>query len=108
MPTLELSFAFEDNSRSKSIMDGRVVPEGIELHCTRSRMPELAWRQFHNHEFDVSELSMSSMVAARSRGDHSFVALPIFTTRAFMQTGVLIQDDALAQRTRGRGPTIHR
>jgi len=55
-------------------------------------MQELAWRQFHAHEFDASELSMSSMIAARSRGDDSFVALPIFTTRGFMQTNVLVRE----------------
>jgi len=94
MSNLELSFAFAENPRSRPIIEGRIAPEGIDLHCTRSGMQELAWRQFHAHEFDASELSMSSMIAAQSRGDDSFVALPIFTTRSFMHTNVLVREAA--------------
>jgi 4,5-dihydroxyphthalate decarboxylase len=94
MANLELSFAFAENQRSRPILEGTIAPEGIDLRCTRSGMQELAWRQFHAQEFDASELSMSSMIAARSRGDDTFVALPIFTTRSFMQTNVLVSEAA--------------
>lgn len=98
MSNLELSFAFAENARSRPILEGRIAPEGIDLRCTRSGMQELAWRQFHAHEFDASELSMSSMIAARSRDDDTFVALPIFTTRSFMQTNVLVREAAQINR----------
>jgi 4,5-dihydroxyphthalate decarboxylase len=91
---LPLSFAFGENSRSRPLIDGRISPEGIDLHPTRSGMQELAWRQFHGHEFHVSELSMSSLIAAHSRGDRSFIGIPVFTTRGFMQTAILVRDGA--------------
>jgi 4,5-dihydroxyphthalate decarboxylase len=91
---LSLSFAFAENPRSRPLIDGRITPEGIDLHPTRSGMQELAWRQFHGHEFQVSELSMSSLIAAHSRGDRSFIGIPVFTTRSFMHTGILVRDGA--------------
>jgi 4,5-dihydroxyphthalate decarboxylase len=52
------------------------------------------WRQLHYREFEVSEMSMSSLLAARSRGDETWVALPIFTSRQFFHTGILVREDA--------------
>ena len=94
MTNLTLSFAFGENPRSRPLIDGRVSPEGIDLHPTRSGMQELAWRQFHGHEFQISELSMSSLIASHSRGDRSFIGIPVFTTRGFMQTAILVRDGA--------------
>ena len=92
--SLQLSFAFAENPRSRPLFDGRISPEGIDLYPTRSGMQELAWRQLHGREFHISELSMSSLIAAHSRGDRSFVGIPVFTTRAFMHTGILVRDGA--------------
>jgi 4,5-dihydroxyphthalate decarboxylase len=52
------------------------------------------WRQLHYKEFEVSEMSMSSLLAARSRGDDTWVALPVFTSRQFFHTGILVREDS--------------
>jgi 4,5-dihydroxyphthalate decarboxylase len=94
MAKLHLSFAMGENLRSRPILDGSVQPEGIELHCSRLPPPELFWRQLEFHEFQASEMSISSLTIARSHGDDTFVGLPIFTTRTFFHTGIMVRTAA--------------
>jgi 4,5-dihydroxyphthalate decarboxylase len=92
--SLSLSLGFASNPRSRPILDGRVKPEGIELQATAVGMSELAWRQLGFKEFQVSELSMSSLLIAISKGDTTWVGLPIFTSRRFFHVGALARVDA--------------
>jgi 4,5-dihydroxyphthalate decarboxylase len=94
MPRLSLSFAFANNPRSRPILTGEVEAEGIDLIPSSIGMSELAWRQFGFKEFQVSELSISSLLMARSKGNDDFTAFPIFTSRTFFHTGILVRDDA--------------
>jgi 4,5-dihydroxyphthalate decarboxylase len=52
------------------------------------------WRQLHFKEFEVSEMSVSSLLASRARGDQTWVGIPVFTSRQFFHTGILVRDDA--------------
>jgi 4,5-dihydroxyphthalate decarboxylase len=52
------------------------------------------WRQLRFGEFDVSEMSMSSLLISTARGPTPFVALPVFTTREFFHTRILVRTDA--------------
>jgi 4,5-dihydroxyphthalate decarboxylase len=52
------------------------------------------WRQLRFAEFDVSEMSMSSLLISTSRGPTPWVALPVFTTREFFHTRILVRADA--------------
>jgi 4,5-dihydroxyphthalate decarboxylase len=94
MSDIHLTFAMGENPRSRPVLTGAVKPEGIELDSTVIGPSELFWRQLMFHEFDVSEMSMSSLIITRAKGDQTWVALPIFTTRSFFHTGVLVRDDA--------------
>jgi len=78
------------NDRSRAVLDGNIKPEGIELVGTACHASELFWRQLTYAEFDVSEMSMSSLLIYLSKGNTDWVALPIFTTRQFFHTGVLV------------------
>jgi len=91
---LSLSFAFAQNPRTKALFTGAVEPEGIDLIPSEIGMSELAWRQFGFHEFQVSELSISSLLMARSKGDDTFTAFPVFSSRIFFHTWVLVREDA--------------
>src|SRR5487761_922008 len=94
MPNIELGVALSDNARTKPVHEGQVKAEGIDLHVTKVHPSEMFWRQLHFKEFEVSEMSMSSLLAARSRGDDTWVMLPIFTSRQFFHTGILVRSDA--------------
>jgi 4,5-dihydroxyphthalate decarboxylase len=52
------------------------------------------WRQLRFAEFDVSEMSMSSLLIATSQGPTPWIALPVFTTREFFHTRALVRTDA--------------
>lgn len=94
MSRLSLSFAFAKNPRTEALFDGSVEAEGIDLIPSEIGMSELAWRQFGFQEFQVSELSISSLLIARSKGIDTFTAFPVFSSRTFFHTGVLVREDA--------------
>ena len=52
------------------------------------------WRQLKFAEFDVSEMSVSSLVIATSNGPTEWVAIPVFTMRHFFHTSVLVRKAA--------------
>jgi 4,5-dihydroxyphthalate decarboxylase len=91
---LALSIALSDNPNTRPLIDGDVVPEGIAATTTVIHPSEMFWRQLRFAEFDVSEMSMSSLLIATARGPTPWVALPVFTTREFFHTRILVRADA--------------
>ena len=83
MDKLTLSIAFSDNERTRPIAQGRHHPQGVNLIPTVVHPSEMFWRQLKYRDFDVSEMSLSSLIMATARGDNSWVALPIYTSRKF-------------------------
>ena len=49
------------------------------------------WRQLKFAEFDVSEMSMSSLTIATSQAPTQWVAIPVFTTREFFHLRILVR-----------------
>jgi 4,5-dihydroxyphthalate decarboxylase len=92
--TLELSIALSDNERTRPIIDGRVVPGGMRLIPTVVHPSEMFWRQLRYGDFDVSEMSLASLMIATARGPTPWVALPIYTQRKFFQTWILVRKSA--------------
>ena len=93
-PHLELSIALSDNERTRPLLEGRVAPQGIKLVPTMVHPSEMFWRQLRFAEFDVSEMSMSSLIIAVSRGDTRWVAIPVFTMRKFFYTSIIVRTDS--------------
>jgi 4,5-dihydroxyphthalate decarboxylase len=91
---LELSIALSDNERTRPLIEGRVVPQGIRLVPTMVHPSEMFWRQLRFGEFDVSEMSMSSLLIATARGDTRWVAIPVFTMRKFFHTSIIVRNDS--------------
>ena len=52
------------------------------------------WRQLKFAEFDVSEMSVSSLIIATANGPTEWVALPIFSMRQFFHTSILVRADS--------------
>ena len=94
MARLALSVALSDNPNTRPLIDGAVAPEGISLTTTVIHPSEMFWRQLRFAEFDVSEMSMSSLLISTARGPTPWVALPVFTTREFFHTRILVRADA--------------
>ena len=91
MEKLELSIALSDNENTRAVLDGRIVPDGIRLYPTALHPSEMFWRQLKFAEFDVSEMSMSSLTIATAQGPTPWVAIPVFTTREFFHLRALVR-----------------
>ncbi len=93
MADLQLSIAMQPNARSRAVLDSGIKPEGIELQFTALHPSEIFWRQLRFQEFDVSEMSMSSLLITIANGNRDWVAFPVFTTRRFFHTGIWVRND---------------
>jgi len=91
---LELSLALSDNENTRPLLDGHIQAEGLRLVPTAVHPSEMFWRQLKFGEFDVSEMSMSSLIIATSHGPTPWVAIPVFTSREFFQTWARVRADA--------------
>jgi 4,5-dihydroxyphthalate decarboxylase len=89
--SLSLSVALSDNPMTAPIHAGRVAPEGIDWAVSSVHPSEMFWRQLKFGEFDISEMSLSSMTIAASQGIRDWVAIPVFTTRRFFHTAVVVR-----------------
>ena len=91
---LRLSLGMSTNPRTRPVFENKVKADGIELVPTHVHVAELFWRQLRSAEFDVAEMSMSTLMMAVAQGDKRFVGLPIFTTRRMFHTAMLARKDA--------------
>ena len=91
MSDIRLSIALTSNPRTWPVLDGRVKPDGATLTPTVLHPSEMFWRQLKFAEFDIAEMSMSSFMMLTAAEDDRFVGLPVFTTRAFFHTGILVR-----------------
>lgn len=94
MAHLSLSASFTQNPMTRAILDGRVKPAGVDWSLTPLHPSEMFWRQLRFGDFDVSEMSLSSLFISAAQGRRDWVALPIFTTRRFFHTEIVIRTDA--------------
>src|SRR5262247_755844 len=90
---VQLSMCLSDNDRTRPLREGRVKADGLDLVISTAHPSEMFWRELHFAEFDISEMSCSSLLMAIARGDKRFVALPVFTSRSFFHTGILVRAD---------------
>ena len=91
---LQLSIGMASNPRTWPIFDGHVRPDGIDLVPSVVHPSELFWRQLKFADFDVSEMSFSTLMMAKAQGDERWIGLPIFTTRKLFHTEILVRRDA--------------
>jgi 4,5-dihydroxyphthalate decarboxylase len=89
---LKLTAAFTANPLTAPVLMGSSVPAEVEWEPQSVGPGDLFFRQLKFGEFDVSELSMSSLTIAISQGDRTWAALPVFTTRGFYHTEIVVRE----------------
>lgn len=94
MPDLRLSMAVSRNPMTEPILASRVRPQGVDWQVSALHPSEMFWRQLRYREFDISEMSLSSLAIAVSRGNRDWTAIPVFTTRRFFHTQILVRAEA--------------
>ena len=94
MANLRLSFITGPHERVMPLLDGRVKIEGVsDLVYTISDPSVTFWRQLTFEEFEISEMSLSSYLIARSKG-MDMIAIPAFPARRFMHSELFINVDS--------------
>src|SRR6266446_2931173 len=74
---VQLSMCLSDNDRTRPLREGRVKADGVDLVISTAHPSEMFWRELHFGEFDISEMSCSSLLMAIANGDKRFVAIPV-------------------------------
>jgi 4,5-dihydroxyphthalate decarboxylase len=93
MSKIRLTLACDTYDRTDALADGTVEPEGIDLNYIHLPVEETFWRMCQYHEFDISEMSLSSYMINLSRND-DFRAIPVFPSRAFRHDCIFINADS--------------
>lgn len=91
---ITMSIALSNNERTRPVIEGRYHPQGINFIPTVVHPSEMFLRQLKFAEFDVSEMSLSSLCIAKARGDDRFVGIPVYTARMFFHTRIYVRKDA--------------
>jgi 4,5-dihydroxyphthalate decarboxylase len=91
---IALRTALTHNPRTRPLIGRQVEPQGLRWDITVLTPPEMFLRQLKFAEFDVSEMSLSSLMIATSQEPTPWVALPVFTVRRFFHTEILVRANA--------------
>ena len=84
--------------RTLALALGDVRPAGINLTYLRMPVEEIFWRMTRHQEFDAAEMSLSSYLLRRSRGDDALLAIPVFTSRFFRHSCIFVNAAAGIER----------
>jgi 4,5-dihydroxyphthalate decarboxylase len=90
---LQLSVAMGDYDRTRALVDGRVQIDGVDPVYMLLSPEEMFFRAFRHADFDVCELSLSSFTLRTARGDNPYIGVPVFLSRAFRHTSIVIRTD---------------
>ncbi|WP_159499857.1 ABC transporter substrate-binding protein [Microbacterium sp. 18062] len=94
---VSLSLACGAYDRTLPILNGHVRIEGVDLSAIALQPEETFFRMVSHREFDVSEMSFSSYLLTRERGE-PFVAIPVFPSKSFRHSGIYVRADAGIER----------
>ena len=90
MARLKLTLGCWNYDRTRALMDGSVVPDGIELNYLNMPVEETFFRMLRHQEFDVAEMSLSSYAVSLFKSPQPFVAVPAFPSRAFRHSCIYV------------------
>jgi len=94
MSKLRLSLGCWDYDRTRALMDGTVVPDGIDLNYLNMPVEETFFRMLRHREFDVAEMSLSSYTVSLFKPERPFIAIPVFPSRFFRHSCIYVNADA--------------
>ena len=95
MAKLQLSVAMGDYDRTRALLDGRVLMDGVDPVYMTFNPEEMFFRSMRAQEFDISELSFSSYAVKTAKGDCPYIGVPVFLSRAFRHTSIYVRKDRI-------------
>lgn len=93
MTKLQLSIAMGDYDRVRPLVDGAVQIDGVDPVFMLLSPEEMFFRAFRHAAFDICELSLSSFTVKTANGDNPYIGVPVFPSRAFRHTSIVIRTD---------------
>lgn len=95
MVDVDVSIAIEDYDHVRYLISGEVCIGGARLNFHRTSRPaETFHRQLTYEEWDVSEMSLAQFCHGVATGDDRFVGLPVFPSRCFRHSSVVVRGDS--------------
>ncbi|MQB00634.1 MAG: ABC transporter substrate-binding protein [Actinobacteria bacterium] len=93
MTDLHVAYAGHLSDRVYDLYSRATRPTGLEFDFT-PLPPVEAFRRMLEGEFEVGELSLSTYIIHRSRGDERFIAIPAFPSRVFRHRAIYVNTRA--------------
>lgn len=93
MAKLRLSIAIGPYDRMRPLVDGEVQIDAVDPQFMLLEPEEIFFRAFRHEAFDICELSLSSYAVRVAKGDSPYIAVPVFPSRAFRHTCIVVRTD---------------
>ncbi len=93
MAKLRLSVAIGPYDRVMPLVHGEVAIDAVDPQFMTLEPEEIFFRAMRHEAFDICELSLSSYSLRVARGDSPYVAVPVFPSRAFRHTCIVVRND---------------
>ncbi|KIW82643.1 hypothetical protein Z517_05670 [Fonsecaea pedrosoi CBS 271.37] len=98
MPPVRCNFASALYDRMVPLAVGEVQPAGLSVNFIDVHHPrDIFDRMIANQEFDASELSSSEYITRHVAGDSTFIALPVFPSRVFRHSFIVVNKDRIKE-----------
>ncbi|KIW91092.1 uncharacterized protein Z519_07986 [Cladophialophora bantiana CBS 173.52] len=98
MPPVRCNFASALYDRMVPLAMGEVQPAGLSVNFIDVHHPrDIFDRMIANQEFDASELSSSEYITRHVAGDRTFIALPVFPSRVFRHSFIVVNKDRIKE-----------
>ncbi|MBI2087614.1 MAG: ABC transporter substrate-binding protein [Deltaproteobacteria bacterium] len=97
MSKLRLTLACGSYDLLMPLIEGSIVPAGIDLNVLTMASPERHGRMLRHEEFDVCELSLVGYLVAWDQG-RGFTAIPVFPHRRFRHAYMVKRTDCGIER----------
>lgn len=94
MAEIKLTMAVGDYDRIRPLTDGSVRADGLDLNVLVLPVEEIFFRMARFQDFDAAEMSLSSYLISKSRGNPRFVAIPVFPSRKFRHQDIFVRSDS--------------
>jgi 4,5-dihydroxyphthalate decarboxylase len=94
MSKLRLALGCWNYDRTRTLMEGSVQPDGIDLVYLNMPVEETFFRMLRHREFDIAEMSLSSYAVSLTRPEKPFIAIPVFPSRFFRHSCIYVNANA--------------
>lgn len=93
MSALKLSVAMGNYDRVQALVDHSVGIDGVDPVFMLLPPEEMMFRALKNHEFDVTELSLSGYAVSLTKESPPYIGIPVFLSRAFRHASFYVRND---------------